>query len=112
MSAVSQTLAAARAAEAAARGVPGVLDLSGGTVGEFATYGDGQRVAGVRVRTGAQPSVALKLVVAFGQHLPELTETVRARVQEAVAAPLGSGDVPVDLDIVDVRVQEVSAWPS
>lgn len=106
MTARAQPLAVARAAVDAARAVTGVLDLSGGTIGEFATYGGGERLPGVRVRTGERPSVALKLVVAFGQELPELTDEVRSRVRAAVAPLLGHEAVPVDIDIADVRIRE------
>ncbi len=105
MSAVSADLAMARAAADAARAVPGVVDLSDGIVGEFATYGGGERLPGVRARVGDQPSVRLKLVVAFGRALPELTDEVRARVREAVASLAGES-VTVDIDIVDVRVED------
>ncbi len=97
----------ARAAASAARGVPGVLDLSAGTVGEFATYGEGGREPGVRVTRDAATRVTLRLVVEFGRLLPELAQDVRETVA-AVIAPLagevGAGDGPVvDLEIVDVR---------
>jgi uncharacterized alkaline shock family protein YloU len=104
----AQSLAVARAAVAAARDVAGVLDVHGGRIGEFATYGGGERVVGVRVRTGTEPSVALKLVVEFGRQLPELTDEVRHRVDEAVAPLLGRDHVPVDLDIVDVRAAQAA----
>jgi len=93
----------ARAAAAAARGVPGVVDLSAGTVGEFATYGEGGREPGVKVSRNAATRVTLRLVVEFGLDLPQLAQDVRDTVT-AVVAPL-TGDAPsvVDLEIVDVR---------
>jgi uncharacterized alkaline shock family protein YloU len=96
----------ARAADEAARAVPGVVDLYGGRLGEFATYGGGERITGVRVQTGPQPSVKLRLVAAYGQALPELTEHVRLRVREAVATFLGRSDVPVDIDVADVVTRD------
>ncbi len=102
MSAVSLSLAVARAAESAARAVPGVADLSGGTIGEFSTFGSGERVTGVRVRTAPQPSVAVRLVAVYGRPLPELTDEVRAGIRAAVNPLFNRDDVPVDIDIVDV----------
>jgi len=104
MSAVSLSLAVARAAESAARGIAGVADLSAGTIGEFSTYGSGERVSGVRVRTGDDPSVGLRLVVEYGRPLPELVDEVRARVLAEVT-PLFGREVPVNLEIVDVTMQ-------
>lgn len=103
MTAAVAPIRIARAAASAARGVPGVLDLSAGAVGEFATYGDGGREPGVRVTRDAVTRVTLRLVVEFGRALPELAEDVRETVA-AVIAPL-AGDVGpvVDLEIVDVR---------
>lgn len=109
MSAKPQPLAAARAAETTARAVPGVLDLSGGRIGEFATYGSGERVVGVRVGSGPDPSVTLRLVVEYGRDIPELTDEVRRRVREAVAAYLLRADVPVNIDVVDVSTREAAA---
>lgn len=97
-----QTFLVARAADQAARGVPGVVDLYGGRIGEFATYGGGEKITGVRVQTGPEPSVKLRLIAAYGQALPELTETVRTRVRQSVATFLGRSDVPVDIDVADV----------
>lgn len=105
MSATGQSIAVARAAAEAARAVAGVLDLAGGMIGEFATYGGGERQVGVRVRSGDQPSVALKLVVAFGAALPELTDNVRERVRDAVVPLLGT-DTTIDIDVVDVRLED------
>lgn len=101
-----QPLAAARAAETAARAVPGVIDLSGGRIGEFATYGGGERVVGVRVRNGPDANVVLRLVVEYGRALPELTDDVRSRVREAVTPYLMRADTTVDIDVVDVTTRE------
>ena len=96
----------ARAVEEAARGVAGVADLDGGAVGEFATYGDGDRVRGVRARAPRETEptkVALRLVVRFGYPLPELTDQIRATVREVVQRLTGVADASVDLHVVDVR---------
>lgn len=96
-------IALARVADEAARGVPGVLDLHAGAVGEFTTYGGGERVRGIRVTTGPPLSVALRLVAAYGYPLPELTDEVRTRVRGALEGVTGQPSAAVDLHIVDVR---------
>ena len=107
----------ARAVAQAARGVAGVADLDAGSVGEFATYGDGGRVPGVRARApreGGAARVALRLVARFGYPLPEVADQVRARVSEVVGRLTGVADVPIDLHIVDVRSddEEPAALPA
>lgn len=103
MTTAAAAIALARVAEQAARGVPGVLDLHAGAVGEFTTYGGGERVRGVRVRTSPSPSVALRLIAAYGYPLPELTDEVRERVREALEGVTGQRTAAVDLHVVDVR---------
>lgn len=98
-------IALARVAERAARAVPGVLDLHGGAVGEFATYGGGERIRGVRVTRGPATSVALRLVAAFGYPLPELADEVRDRVRSALGDTTGDAPATVDLQVVDVRLE-------
>jgi uncharacterized alkaline shock family protein YloU len=96
-------LALARAAAQAARAVEGVVDLQGGAVGEFATYGGGERQTGVRVVVTGTPRVSLRLVVAFGRPIPELADQVHTRVREATTALLPAGtDVVVDVHVADV----------
>jgi uncharacterized alkaline shock family protein YloU len=98
-------LALARAAATAALAVDGVVDLQGGAVGEFATYGAGERQSGVRAVIGGTPRVGLRLVVAFGSPIPELAETVHARVKEAASALLPEGtEVAVDVHVADVAL--------
>jgi len=104
VSAVSLSLAVARAAESAARATAGVADLSGGAIGEYSTYGSGERVSGVRVRTGDEPSVGVRLVVEYGRPLPELVDELRSRILADVT-PLFGREVPVNLEIVDVTTQ-------
>lgn len=103
MTSAVAAVALARMAEQAARAVPGVLDLHAGAVGEFTTYGGGERIRGIRVATGAAPSVALRLVAAFGYPLPELTDEVRERVRDALEGVTGQPVGAVDLHVVDVR---------
>jgi uncharacterized alkaline shock family protein YloU len=96
------SLALARTAAAAALATPGVVRLSGGSVGEFSTYGPrGERVTGVRARWGHQPALTLRLVVELGRPIPELVRDVRRRVQSAVIDATGMR-IPVDLEVVDV----------
>jgi uncharacterized alkaline shock family protein YloU len=104
-------LALARAAAQAARGVGGVVDLNAGSVGEFATYGGGEREPGVRAVVGGRPRIALRLVVAFGRPLPELTDEVRSRVQDAAAGLLGGSRPTVDVHVVDVALPGTPAVP-
>lgn len=102
----------ARAADEAARAVPGVLDLSSGAVGEFATYGAGQRVAGVRVKIGDSPRVSLRLVAQFGRSLPDLADEVRDRVRASVEPLFPASPVTVELLIADVALQSSAPHPS
>lgn len=106
----------ARVAAEAARGVPGVVDLSGGAVGEFATYGVGERVPGVRAKQGDPPSVTVRVVAEFGTSLPALADRIRGRLGEVVGQLPGlesSAPVVVSIDIVDVAVAgERAALPA
>jgi uncharacterized alkaline shock family protein YloU len=90
----------ARAIADAARSTVGVTRLDGGAVGEFATYADGERVEGVRIGTEDPTRVRLRLVVAFGRPIPEIT----AEVDAAVRARLASQWRPtrIDIDVVDI----------
>lgn len=96
----------ARAAAAAARGVPGVVDLDSGGVGEFATYGGGTRVPGVRLSPGE--AVRLRLVAAMDRPLPQLAADVRSAV---TAALTGSGFEAAKIDVRIVGVRESEAGP-
>lgn len=98
----------ARAAAAAARQTPGVLDLDAGALGEFATYGGGTRIPGVRVAPHLDPSVRLRLVTGADQPLPELAADVRARVIASLA-DAGFPARRVDIHIAGVRQAEEEA---
>lgn len=84
--------------------VPGVLELHSGAVGEFATYGGGDRVRGVRIRTGDQPRIETRVVASYGWQLPDLADEVRARVSTTLAGHVPElVACPVDVRIADVR---------
>lgn len=91
----------ARAAADAARATSGVTRLDGGALGEFATYADGERVEGVRIRPEDPSSVLLRLVVSYGRPIPEIAEDVEAAVRDR----LGPRWRPtrIDIDVVDVE---------
>lgn len=93
----------ARAAAAAARDVPGVADLDSGGVGEFATYGGGTRVPGIRLSPGE--AVRLRLVAAVDRPLPQLADDVRAAVIAALAGSEHEA-ARVDVRIVGIRERE------
>jgi len=97
-------LALARAAAQAALAVDGVADLQGGTVGEYATYGVGERQPGVRAVVGNRPRIGLRVVALYGRSLPDLVDEVRRRVRSAAVNLLGSA---ADPPIVDVHVADV-----
>ncbi|MGI8575359.1 MAG: hypothetical protein ACR2MA_08445 [Egibacteraceae bacterium] len=77
----------------------GVLELDGGVLGEFSTYGNGQRVRGVLVRIGAAPRVTVRLIAALGEPLPALAEQLRDRVEDVLPG------ARIDVAITDVRRQ-------
>ena len=76
----------ARAVADAACAHDDVVALDRGLAGEFATYGLGGRVPGVRVEVdrdgGAQ--IELRLVVRFGRPIPDIGDEVRSRVSAAL----------------------------
>lgn len=94
--------AVARLAAAAAREVPDVLDLHGGTLGEVATYGQGTKVRGVRVER-EPPRVRVHTIMRFGARMDDVAEEVRRRVRATLSAeaPLFA-DAAVDVHIADV----------
>jgi uncharacterized alkaline shock family protein YloU len=95
--------AVARVAAAAAAATPGVLGLDGGVVGEVATYGDGGRVEGVRVRL-SESLVTLQLVVEYRQSLSIVVAELRRRIREAIARELpGLTIARIDVHVADVR---------
>lgn len=86
----------AAAVEAAALGVPGVVALHGGALGEVAVYLPGRRVSGVRLR---EDLTEVHVVVALGSPVRATAD----QVQRAVAATRpGRVDVVVE-DVRDTR---------
>jgi hypothetical protein len=83
---------------AAVLAVPHVAALSGGRVGEIATYLPGRRVDGVRVRPG---QVEVHVVAPYGPTMAEVAAAVRAAVVDAV------GPVEVVVGIDDLAVPPV-----
>lgn len=90
----------ARAVADAARSTTGVTRLDGGAVGEFATYADGERVAGVRIGSEDPTRVRLRLVVAYGRPIPEIAADVDAAVRERLAPRWRP--TRIDIDVVGV----------
>jgi uncharacterized alkaline shock family protein YloU len=73
----------AEVAAGRARSHPDVVDLDTGLAGEFATYGAGRRVTGVRVDPGRErgrAEVRIRLVVRYGRPLPVIGDEVRDQV--------------------------------
>ena len=98
--AVARDAADADAIAAAVLACPAVADLSGGTVGEVATYLPGRRVKGVRVR---EDRIDIQVVGVYGVPIPDLAQQVRA----AVARPARRRAVNVRVE--DLRTAEESA---
>lgn len=95
----------ARAAADAARSHDDVVDLDSGLAGEFATYGLGGRVPGVRVEVDrdGRAQVRLRLVVRFGRSLPDIGDEVRSRV----AAELGDSTASdVHVHVADIATDD------
>jgi hypothetical protein len=76
---------------AAVLAVPHVAGLSGGRLGEIATYLPGRRVEGVRIRPG---QVEVHVVARYGPTMAE----VGAAVHAAVVGAAGPGEVVVGID--------------
>lgn len=97
-------VALARMTAEAALGVPDVLGLHGGAVGEIATYGEGARVRGIRVHRRPDPRIRLHLIVRYGCRIGEVAEEVRASLRKALEtdAPEFSRGV-IDVYVADVR---------
>ncbi|GAA1897689.1 Asp23/Gls24 family envelope stress response protein [Lapillicoccus jejuensis] len=83
-------------------GVPGVVGLHAGALGEVATYLPGRRVPGVRVRDGV---VDVHVVLAEGAPLRTTAVAVRAAVATLVPG------AAVDVTVEDVRAPGVAAPP-
>lgn len=90
------------AVAAAALGCPLIAGLTGGHVGEVATYLPGRRILGVREVDG---SVEIHVVAKWGRPLPEVAEVVRT----AVASHTGGLPVVVFVDDIEVPDDEVRA---
>lgn len=126
----SAATVAAMVAEAATA-TPGVASLDGGAVGEFATYGHGTRVSGVRIDGTPPTAVRLRLVVdlsavlasgsvlraptveggpANPPGLESLTREVHQRVASALES-VGLVGVDVALHVADVRTPDGPAEP-
>ena len=108
MSSARVGLAGADALAAAALACPSVVALSGGRVGEVATYLPGRRVTGVRVTDGR---VEVHVVARYGPTCAEIASQVRAAVQ-----PL-TGGLPVwvgidDLDTASAGVRPAAPGPA
>jgi uncharacterized alkaline shock family protein YloU len=104
------TLEVARSAADAARSHDDVVDLDAGLAREFATYGLGGRVPGVRVeREQDRTRVRLRIVVRFGRPLPDIGDEVRARVAAALR-DVGAPEIHVHVaDIADPGGQPSAA---
>ncbi|MDP8977793.1 MAG: Asp23/Gls24 family envelope stress response protein [Actinomycetota bacterium] len=97
-------VAVARAAAAAAMRTPEVVDLHSGVAGEFATYGGGQRVAGVRLRRREPPvRLEVRVMARYGRPLHE----VAAEVRDNVLADLSETLPDEPPATVDVRVADL-----
>lgn len=95
----------ADAVAAAVVACPNVARLSGGALGEVATYLPGRRVLGVRVDDDA---VQVHIVGRYGPTVDEIAAEVRA----AVRAVLGARPVAVGVDDLDVSGAGVPAAAS
>jgi len=92
----------AEAIAAAATNVPGVARLSGGKVGQIATYAPGRKVNGVRF---AGDAVEVHVVAEWVASLPRLAEDVRAALD-----PLTAGR-SVSVFVDDITQIEIDASP-
>jgi uncharacterized alkaline shock family protein YloU len=63
---------------AVVRGVNGVVDLSGGAIGEVATYLPGRRVTGVQV---GEDSIEVHVVAEYGLSVLDVADQVRTAVR-------------------------------
>lgn len=96
------TVDVARAVADAARAHDDVVDLDAGLAGEFATYGLGERVAGVRVDRDRddRADVRVRIVVGFGRPLPEIGDEVRNRITSALHGI--ANDPAVHVHVADI----------
>lgn len=106
----SSPIDVARTVADAARAHDDVLDLDYGLAGEFATYGLGGRVPGVRVEVerDGRTRVQLRLVVRFGRPIPDIGDEVRSKV----AAALGpAADPDVHVHVADITTAAPASAP-
>jgi uncharacterized alkaline shock family protein YloU len=99
--------AVAKVAAIAARSVPGVFALGGGTARALSALrdavGGGDLSQGVRVEVGqTQVAVDVSLVAMYGEPLQELAARVRAAVYRAVEDLVGLEVIEVNVEINDV----------
>ncbi len=97
------TVDVARAVADSARAHDDVVDLDAGLAGEFATYGLGERVPGVRVERDLdeRADVRVRIVVRFGRPLPAIGDEVRDRITSALHGLVDDPSVHVHVaDIV------------
>lgn len=95
-------MALARLAATAAANTPGVVRLDGGPLGAFATYGEGTKVVGVRARGDPSPWVEVRMVVLFGESVPEVADRVRSAVAVAVNEGLPGTDPEIDVHVTEI----------
>lgn len=62
---------------AAVLAVPGVSGLSGGALGDIASYLPGRQVSGIRVRPDG---ITVAIVAEYGRSLPQLSTDIRSAV--------------------------------
>ncbi len=89
------------AVAAAALSCPGVARMSGGMVGEVATYLPGRRVVGVRI---GDEEVEVHIVARWGRPLTEVADAVH----EAVGAVTGGMRASVFVDDIDLPSEEAA----
>lgn len=80
----------------AVQACPSVVRLSGGAIGEVATYLPGRRITGVRIT--ADGGVEVHVVARYGPTIDEIA----AEVRKAVTAVTGSRRVWVGVDDLDI----------
>lgn len=100
---VPSTIDVARFAADASRSHDDVVDLDAGRAGEFATYGLGGRVPGVRVDTDAagRTRLRVRLVVRFGRPIPDIGDEVRSRITSGLHGMVDEPEVHVHVaDVV------------
>ncbi len=81
----------------AALACPEVAEMSGGAIGEVATYLPGRQLLGVRV---TDDEVEVHVVARWGASLPEVAEEVKRSV-----API-AGRLPVAVHVDDVETPQ------